>query len=181
MELETIKDKLRKLQALVEHGYEGEAKTAKLMLDKLCKQYGVRLEDVLDTEKTERYHFKTGRGRIWKGLLFQCYGFVTGKRKIEYSTSSILRDVIYIELTAYQYAEISNLFEWHRANLRKDLKAMEKLAYEAYVQKHQLVAPADEDAEGEEDETIDFAYLQRLMVMMSSLGDNRYHKQIESH
>lgn len=35
---ESIKSKLRKLQALAEKGYKGEAEAAKRLLDRLCEQ-----------------------------------------------------------------------------------------------------------------------------------------------
>lgn len=77
---ETIKSKLRKLQALAERGYKGEAEAAKRMLDKLCKQYGVSLDEVLDREKKSRYRFNVGRAKIYLNLFMQCYANVTGKR-----------------------------------------------------------------------------------------------------
>lgn len=43
-EYESIKSKLRKLQALAEGGCEGEARAAKRTIENLCRKYGITLE-----------------------------------------------------------------------------------------------------------------------------------------
>lgn len=179
---ESIKAKLRKLQALAEKGYEGEARNAKLLLDRLCKQYGVSLEDILDQEKKNRYRFEIGKGKIWLDLFMQCYANVTGNHELRYvrETSSIIRGV---ELTAYQFAEISNLFFWHKANLKKDIEQTQRLVFEAYVQKHRIFRDRSNDTEDAEEEQnskpIDLAHLRAIVAMMGTLNDNRYHKMID--
>lgn len=176
---ESIKSKLRKLQALAEQGYKGEAEAAKKLLDKLCKQYGVSLEDVLDQEKKNRYRFEIGKGKIWLSLFMQCYANVTGNRQLRYirETSSIIRGV---ELTAYQFAEISNLFFWHKNNLKKDIEHTQQLVFEAYVQKHRIFSNAPKDAdENRDSQPIDLAHLRAVLAMMDTINDNHYHKMIE--
>lgn len=177
---ESIKSKLRKLQALAEHGYKGEAEAAKRLLDKLCEQYGVSLEDVLDQEKKNRYRFEIGKGKIWLDLFMQCYANVTGNRELRYirETSSIIRGV---ELTAYQFAEISNFFFWHKNNLKKDIEQTQRLVFEAYVQKHRIFSNAPKDAdENRDSQPIDLAHLRAVLAMMDTLNNNSYHKMIES-
>lgn len=178
---ESIKAKLRKLQALAEQGCEGEARNAKLLLDRLCKQYGVSLEDILDQEKTERYYFEVGKGKIWLDLFMQCYANVTGKGELKYYRESNSR--ISLILTAYQYAEISNLFSWHKANLKKDIEQSQRLVFEAYIQKHRIFRDRSNDTEedkGEHDrQPIDLAHLRAIVAMMGTLNDNYYHKMIE--
>ena len=179
---ESIKSKLRKLQALAEQGYKGEAETARRMLNKLCEQYGVSLDEVLNQEQTNRYRFEIGKGKIWLSLFMQCYANVTGNRELRYirETNSIIRGV---ELTAYQFAEISNLFFWHKANLKKDVEQTQQLVFEAYVQKHRIFRDRSKDPEGETveqpDKPIDFDHLRAVVAMMNNLNDNRYHKMIE--
>lgn len=176
---ESIKSKLRKLQALAEKGYKGEAEVAKRLLDKLCEQYGVSLEDVLDQEKKNRYRFEIGKGKIWLSLFMQCYANVTGNRELRYirETNSIIRGV---ELTAYQFAEISNLFFWHKTNLKKDIEQTQRLVFEAYVQKHRIFSNAPKDAdENRDSQPIDLAHLRAVLAMMDTINDNHYHKMIE--
>lgn len=180
---ESIKSKLRKLQALAEKGYKGEAEAAKRLLDRLCEQYGVSLEDVLDQEKKNRYRFEIGKGKIWLDLFMQCYANVTGNRELRYirETNSIIRG---IELTAYQFAEISNMFFWHKTNLKKDIEQTQQLVFEAYVQKHRIFRDRSNDPEDAEEEPssqpIDLARLRAMVAMMETLNDNHYHKMIET-
>lgn len=180
--LESIKNRLRKLQALAEKGYRGEAEAAKAMLDKLCRQYGVSLEDILDQEKEQYYDFEIGKGKIWLSLFMQCFANVTGKGNLRYCKESNSR--ISVKLTAFQYAEISNLFTWHKTILKKDLEDTQRLAFEAYVQKHRIFRDRSNDPEKardeQEDKPIDFERLQKILVMMATLNENRYHKQIDA-
>lgn len=179
--LESIKNRLRKLQALAEKGYRGEASAAKAMLDKLCKQYGISLEDILDQEKEQFYFFEIGKGKIWLELFLQCYANVTGNKSLRYCKES--NSKISVKLTAYQYAEISNLFAWHKTNLKKDLEETQRLAFEAYVQKHRIFRDRSNDPEDtedrHEDKPIDFVHLQKILMMMATLNENRYQKMIE--
>ena len=48
---------LRKIKALAEHGVDGEAENAAVMLDRLMKKYGVTEAD-LDDEKVEEFSFR---------------------------------------------------------------------------------------------------------------------------
>ena len=112
----------------------------------------------------------------------QCYVNVTGNKTLRYvrETSSIIRGV---ELTAYQFAEISNLFFWHKANLKKDIEQTQRLVFEAYVQKHRIFRDRSNDPEDEEEQEskpIDLARLRAILAMMQTLNDNHYHKMIES-
>ena len=178
---ETIKSKLLKLQALADKGYKGEAEAAKRLLDKLCKLYGVSLDEVLDREKKSRYRFNVGRAKIYLRLFMQCYANVTGEKELRYIKRS--NSEILVELTAYHYAEIANLFFWHKANLKKDIEKTQRLVFEAYVQKHRIFRDRSNDPEDpeeeQEDKPIDFAHLQALLMMMGNLNNNTFHKMIE--
>ena len=74
---ESIKDRLRKIYALAEGGYAGEAEAAKRILENLCRQHGVSLDDILDKEKIGRYRFNVGRSKIYLRLFVQCHANVT--------------------------------------------------------------------------------------------------------
>ena len=57
-EFESIKSKILKLKALAERGERGEAINAQRLLDKLLRQYGITLEDVIEnTEEKKWYKF----------------------------------------------------------------------------------------------------------------------------
>lgn len=179
---ESIKDRLRKIQALAEGGYAGEAEAAKRILESLCHQHGISMDDILDVDKVSRYRFNVGRSKIFLKLFVQCYSSITGKRKMAYGKVSG-SDII-LDLTAYQAAELANLFFWHKTNLKKDLDETQKLILEAYINKHNIMRDKSNDPEGEEEDpvdlsSIDFEHLKKVLYMQKTLNDNKYRKMIE--
>lgn len=179
---ESIKQKLLKLQKLAEQGYRGEADAAKRAIERLCAQYGITLEEVLCVEQPKRYEFEIGRYKYMLTLFNQCYGVVTGIGKLRYYKRS--RNKIAVDLTPLQYAELSSLFEWHKANFLKDLAAMQDTILEAYVNKHNIFRTlsdeerAERDAREEELTPAKLRRLQAILAMQSELGDNTYHKML---
>lgn len=176
---ESIKAKLLKLQALAEKGCAGEAAAAKKAIERLCAQYGVSLADILsEQEETHKYIFDVGRRKYMLTLFCQLHGVVTGKHVMEYT--KMARNKIRIELTAFQRAELSNLYEWHKANFKKDLQTMEDTIADAYIQKHNLYRQRGEDEEIPEVKLTakELARLRAILAMQSQLGDNKYHKAI---
>ena len=180
---ESIKQKLLKLQALAEKGYKGEAENAKRAIERICAQYGVTLEEVLCEEKPKRYVFEIGRYKYMLTLFCQCHGVVTGKGQLSYIKRS--RNTIAVDLTPLQYAELSSLFEWHKANFLKDLAAMQDTIVEAYINKHNIFRTLSEEERAEREareEELTPAKLRRLaaiMAMQGELGDT-YHKMLEA-
>ena len=181
---ESIKQKLLKLQKLAEQGYRGEADAAKRAIERLCAQYGITLEEVLCVEQPQRYEFEIGRYKYMLTLFCQCHGVVTGKHEMSYIKRS--RNRIAVDLTPLQYAELSSLFEWHKANFLKDLAAMQDTILEAYVNKHNIFRTLSDEERAERnarEEELTPAKLRRLLAilaMQSELGDNIYHKQLEA-
>ena len=173
---ESIKNKLKKLLALAERGVQGEAENARRLLEKLCKEYDVSMEELLDENQIKFYQFDIGRNALYKDLFVQCYCKVA--QKISVGCRQVSRSQIAVEMTALQYAELVSLFEWHKANFNKDLEDMKKNILLAYCRKHHLhsdVKP-DNDRELTEDER---KRLIKIMFMQESLNDNQYHKLLE--
>lgn len=181
---ESIKQKLLKLHALAEKGYQGEAEAAKRAIERLCAQYGITLEEVLCVEEPKRYEFEIGRYKYMLTLFVQCYGVVTGIGGLSYFKRS--RNKIAVDLTPLQYAELSSLFEWHKANFLKDLAAMQDTIVEAYVNKHKIfrtLSKEEQAARDAREEKLTPAKLRRIaaiIAMQGELGDNTYHKQLEA-
>lgn len=179
---QSIKDRLRKIQALAEGGYAGEAEAAKRKLDILCREYGISIDDLLDTEKPKIYRFNVGRSTIFLKLFCQCYAQITGKGRLEYRKVS--GSDIKVELIPYQAAELANLFLWHKTNLKKEIEESQKLLFEAYIDKHHIMRDKSNDPEGQEEEevdlsTLDLDHLRKVLMMQRTLNDNTYRKMIE--
>lgn len=174
---ESIKEKLKKLLALAERGVEGEAVNARRLLEKLCKEYGVSIEELLDENQVKYHFFEVGRNKIYLGLFAQCYYKVTNKDWVSYE--QISRSQIAVEMTAIQYAEMVSLFAWHKANFDNDLEEMKKNILIAYCRKHHLHSNevnSDVDRELTADER---ERIIKIMFMQESLNDNQYHKLLE--
>lgn len=135
---ESIKSKIRKLHALAVGGTAGEARNAQKLLDKLCAEYGITLDEILDQESKKWYSFYVGGKKIHRKLFFQCYFKITNQSNISYRQVYGEKATIEVELTAYEYVEIKSLFEWHKTNFQRDLETMMQTLIDAYCSKHSL-------------------------------------------
>ena len=176
---ESIKAKLLKIQALADKGYDGEAKAAKQMVESLCKKYGVTIEDILCRETSKTYHFIIGRNKIMHQLFVQCHGKVTNKHKLQYIKYS--SSEIGVKLTPLQFAELSNLFDWHKQNLKKEIDHHLDMLLEAYINKHDLFS--NDPDKPQKDVDLSPETIKRLMAILTiqgNLSDNVYLKMIDS-
>lgn len=177
-EFESIKKRLLKIHALAEKGEKGESENAKLLLEKLCNEYGISMEDILNIEEEKYYTFEIGRSDALLSIFCQIHGMVTGKGGMSYHPIS--RSKIRLKLTAYQKAEIENMFNWHKENFKKDVKDVMDKIKDAYIKKHNLYRPISEEELSEI--TITLEDLRReleAMKLAEALGDRHYHKMIE--
>lgn len=135
-EFESLKAKLKKLKALAEKGVGGEAINAQRLLERLCAENDISLDDLDDETKKKRYTFNVGRSRALLRLFAQCAFKVTKSHSVSYVSES--RSEISVELTAIDYAELKGLFEWHKANFERELEDIRKTVFTAYCRKHRL-------------------------------------------
>ena len=170
---EGIKAKLKKLLALAERGVQGEAENARRLLEKLCKEHGVSIEELLDDNQIKFYQFDIGRNSLYKDLFVQCYCKVAQKVSLSYHRES--RSQISVKMTAFQYAELVGLFEWHKANFNKDLEDMKQNILLAYCRKHHLYSDVKPDNDNDRELTADERKrLIKIMFMQEGLNDNQY-------
>lgn len=176
---ESLKAKLRKLAALDERGVGGEAENARRLMEQICREHGVSLDEVLNVEETKWYRFEIGRRKTDLDLFMQCYSKVTGNRRLSYLREN--RSEISVELTAYQYAEISSLFEWHKENFKRDVENLMATLFQAYCSKHSLYRERSDDEPDEELNLTpeDIRRLMAALALRDSLNDVSYQKLIE--
>lgn len=179
---ESVREKLRKLQALAERGYGGEVEAAKAGIKRLCERYGITPEELLemqDSEKKERYTFDVGRTKLMSDLFGQCYAKVMKSTTISYWRKS--RSIRICELTKAQYIELNELFNWHKANLERERDEQLKLLLLAYIQKYRLFSGVQKDSEDNKPLTPeDLEMIQKVMYMQETLSDRTFQKQLES-
>lgn len=176
--METIKSKILKLQALVERGERGEAANAKRLLDKLLSKYDLTIEYVL-AEKEDKKWYKFNARRKWEeSLLFQCYYKTMNEDEVSFKR---YRGTISIELTAYQYAELSNYYDWNKKQLAKELKQVVEDYTDAYILRHNITSDHyDENGEEEKPLTAEEKYrLYRIYKLVETVEDTSYTKMIE--
>lgn len=175
---ESIKQKLLKLQALAERGYKGEAYAAQQAIERICQQYNIRLDGILDAQAKRWYTFETGRSKAMQTLFMQCYAKVMNVGSMSYR--QIGRNRIGIELTALQYAELSNMFEWHKDNFAQELEDMKQTFLEAYISKHNIYRDTGDDNTEEKELTMeDLQRIRKMLAMRETLSDRHYNKMLE--
>lgn len=177
---ESLKAKLRKLQALAEKGCYGEAQAARHAIETLCAKYGISMEDVLDFGKKRVYTFEIGRGKDMMHLFIRCLDNVCCTDGMKYSKPT--RSSIRIELTALAYAEVSALFDWHKQNFERELKQIREDFMSAYIGKHNLLFDTErsETASGDKLTEEDITRIRRVWKLREAMSDNSYHKMIEA-
>ena len=176
---ESLKKKLRKLQALAEQGYKGEAENARRAIERICEQYGLKIEDILDLETKHQYTFEIGRTKEMMELFLRCLSAVCDTTDMYYWKPT--RSSIKVELTALQFAEVSSLFGWHKENYKHELEEFERLFMSAYVGKHNLHFDKERNYKGDNVELTekDIARIRRVLKMREAMSDNTYHKLLE--
>lgn len=174
---ESIKAKILKLHALAERGEQGEAANALRLLNRMLEQYGVTLEQILgEKEETKRYEFKASTE--WqRTLLFQIYFFVKSCGTCKYWQ---WRNEFTFELTAYEYAEFRNMYEWHKEQLGKEIKQTIADFTQAYCYKHDITNHSEQSEELKPMTAEEFERLSRIMVMINNVADTSYRKQLEN-
>lgn len=177
---ESIKSKLKKLFALAEGGFDGEARNARKILERLCGQYGITVEELLDTEKKEWYVFDVGARKIFTSLFVQCYCSVMGTSKMSYKRTYGSKSTVSVELTAYEYAELKSMFTWHKKNLKSDMENMMETLLISYCSKHDITSHVKDEEERPRKSMTreEFNRLKAALAMVDSLGDRYYRKQI---
>lgn len=177
---ESLQAKLKKLLALAEKGVGGEAVNARRLLEKLCEQHGISVEELLDRETKHSYTFEIGRAKEMMQLFVRCLDKVADIDDMEYSQPT--RSSIRISVTAMQRAELLSLFNWHKVNYLHELKEFKQNFMAAYVGKHNLYfeqGGKTNNSSSEELTEEDIARIRRVLAMREAMSDNHYYKQLD--
>jgi hypothetical protein len=137
----TIIDKLKKIQALAERGIGGEKDTAQRMLDELLKKYDLTIDQLTSEEKERCYfNYRTAEERL---VLLQCLGFVCddGTSQVSFYTLRAKKRLAF-NLTETQRVHLTELYKFHKENIRKEFKEFKKAFSAAYMNKHAITVKA---------------------------------------
>ncbi len=175
-DIESIKSKILKLHALAESGNTHEAQNARAMLERWLSQYGLTLDEILSEKEEKRWYDFKARNEVERQTLFHCYYKVKNQSKLQYKK---YKDEISLELTSYEFVEITNYYEWHRKQLAKELKALQKDFVKAYIVKHGLSSEISGEHDDEELTPDQKAHLIRILTLMRTVENTSYRKLLE--
>jgi hypothetical protein len=172
---EKIIDKLKKIQEYAERGDKHEAESAKKLLSKLLERHGLSLDDISD-EQRKMYCIKTTSQLC--PVLFMCFvSFLNEERRDRIFAYRGKRFVFYVELSAIEYVDLMQLYEFHTRQFKKELKK-ELSAFEAaYQYKHNLYSH-DESPSGESEYELED--ISRIINIINNLENIHFRKQLKT-
>jgi len=129
--MESIIEKLNKIKILSEKGIDGEAQAAKIALQKLLNRYCLTFEDLNDHVKKMR-SFAAKEDNDQSIFIMCCYKILGGERLKSIYGNKSNPGKLYIELTDYEYADLSEFYAFHKCNFRKEFKQMKADFKKAY-------------------------------------------------
>lgn len=166
-----VRDRIRKIMELSKRGVGGESDNARSFVHKLCKKYGVSVQELSDTCELRPRLFKIGADRNIRDLFFQVVFKVTDSTSIEYKE---YRNLIQIELSSLDFLEVSQMFDWHKKNYLKNLSEMKRVLLSAYMSKHALFPEHSKKLEVLSDE--DYDELRKIVQVENLINNDCYHK-----
>lgn len=138
---ELIIDKLRKILALRDAGHMGEASAAEAALNRLCRKYGISIDEIMDSvEKKKRVYFNGVSDSHVKNILFACYFKVTNQQRVSYCKAG--RGCIVFDLTPWQEVELKELFDCMKKAYNKAVKQTIEDFNEAFIITNHLYSDA---------------------------------------
>ncbi len=177
--MEKIIEKLKKIKALADKGFKGEAVAAKNMLDEMLKKYGLSLED-LQFDRTEERRFKF-RSVPERKVMLHVALKMFGRNSPQFKSFGIYTHYkeCAIELNDIDFVDYSNMCDFYITQLRKEVRKFQKTVAAAFVNKHNLFDDSDDDnEESPKDKKIDWEHIMYLNSLIGSMSDAKYHKQL---
>jgi len=171
---ESLVSRILKLQKLAEQGEGGEAQNARMAIEAIVNRYGLSLDEILNDnqEKMYKWTVKTAREKqLWR----QCLGVVLNTWQPPCYQEKGNSYALLAKLTKLQYAEMSDMYAFHKANMEREYKEMIENFTNAYFGKHSIY-PAS-DVENHTD-NVDTERLKKIWKMQQMMDDKQYRKSI---
>lgn len=187
---EDIIDKILKVKALAERGFEGEKTNAERMLNELMQKYNISDDDI-DAEKKELYLFDT-ENNMFLQLFVQIYHLNYGREREILDGNKIPKKLkkewagygfgdangnVAIKCTKAEFIELKILFDIYK----EDLKIQYDTFLYAYFIKNNLLLQPSKDDEQKETSKEDIKKTLKAMQMSESIEKKEIHKMIENH
>lgn len=172
-DLDSIKDKIKKIQALVDGGSAEEKINAKDKLDKILKKYNITIEQVYEEKLTKREY--RCYSEYEKKLFAQCIAKYCGKNRKIYCSRRDPR-LFYVDMSRVEFIDIQEAMYFHKVNLKKEFKKM----FTAYLHAHELFD--EREYEDEEVGISDMSIEEALEIsnMVSGMSKDRLTKKLKN-
>lgn len=168
--METIVEKLKKIEALANSGIDGERENAKRMLDALCAKHGVTVDELV--EPTLSWYRFRPKDHVDEMLLCHVVGFVCQTRRIKMRKAGKAR---HLELTRAQALDVEEAIRHYRKVWRENLT--DYMA--AFIHAHRLYAPRDEGAEPPEISAEDIMRAEKLIKMSRGISTSHWERRLK--
>lgn len=135
---EKVMDQLRKIAALADRGFMGEAAMARQILERKLREYGLTVDDLYkDAKKVRTFRYQN---ELERRLLVQILVHYFGSASDEFKGGLIIRKkkVIEIELTDLDYAELSSEYGYYRGAFAREIKKSNEAFLVAFVNRFEL-------------------------------------------
>lgn len=175
--MDRIIDKLKKLLALAERGEQGEAENARRLLEAELRKHGLTFDDIREENKrTRMFKYNSNEERT---LLIQVLVNYLGSKSDAFnkSTYNKYKKQVYIDLTDMEYIDISNMYDFFKAQFRKERKRLLQDMIKAFVQKHRIFDSTPQERP-DDDREIDWDELKRILALSSTMEDVTFRKQL---
>lgn len=173
--MERIRDRLMKIKRLAESGETHEAANARMHLEAMLAKYGMKMADLAEDARTQRT-FEYGCRDELTLLAIVCSLNIGSQRTTDAQYRPSTKQ-LFVDLTAYEYAEIRSMYDWHRTNFRKEKRRLLKTFCDAYLIKHDLLVGSDSNQPRELTEA-EIRQIREAVSLSGSLSDVYYRKQI---
>lgn len=174
--MELIIEKLRKIRTLSEKGIDGEAEAAKRSLEKLLAKYGLTVEDLsLEVRKERIFKAKTDNEKAV--FLMCCFKLIGAEETQKAYSFKGKPNEFYLELTDYEYAELSQLYAFHKRNMNREFEKMKTDFQKAYQYKYNLYA--SKRASSDTGKEISGDEMMRIFKYAAEMDDVHFLKAIE--
>lgn len=139
IDIETVREKLLKVQALMVKGEVGERIAAAKLLQKQLQKYGLTMEDLGEKEVKEVYWFKFN-AKEERAVILQIYCKVIGvEGKFTYYISPRTTMICGLSMTKAQHIEMMDLVPLFLKQYRKEIERVKEAVLTAFLNKHQLL------------------------------------------
>lgn len=168
--MDTIINLLRKIKRLADDGMDGEREAAQAKLELLLEKHNLTLDDIGD--QTVSSHVFRYKNKMEKDLLMQCVVHISQTRQVSHAYVRNKKEV-WFKTTKAQAVDIESIYGHYRKELTKEMEAF----FYAFLHRHQIFGPPDDNAEC----TLSVAEIERLLAMVNSMGSKSWEnrKQID--